>query len=475
MTDRIALVWHRRDLRVHDNPALNRAAVENTRVLGVFVVDPAIFDNPDTAPARVYYLRESVLELQRSYAERGGLLVVRLGEPAAVLAELATAVGATAVHFNDDIEPYARERDARVGAVLTASQVAVHAHPEILLHPADEVRTQQGQPYTVFTPFWRNWSVKPKPKPCEAPERLQSPACDPGHFPELAELGRPFAGALLVRPGERAAREQLDAVIAGILYRYGGERDLPAVAATSQMGAHLKFGTVGIREVWLRTQQAWKAATSDAARASIAVYQQELGWREFYKYVLSHFPHVAEGPFRREFERFQWDDDEERFVRWCRGETGYPLVDAAMRQLNTVSWMHNRLRMVVASFLTKDLLIDYRRGERYFMQKLVDGDLSANNGGWQWAASVGTDPKPLRIFNPSTQAERYDPEARYIRLWLPELAPVDTRALLNVERFTPLERSRYGYPLPLVDHARQQQRFKERYRTLKDAQSADGS
>jgi deoxyribodipyrimidine photo-lyase len=350
--------------------------------------------------------------------------------------------------------------------------VAVHACPEILLHPVEQVRTGQGQPYTVFTPFWRNWSARPKPKPLPAPARLASPEIDSGRFPALKELiGAEFGGSLLIAPGERAARDQLDTLAAGVLLHYGERRDLPALAGTSLMSAHLKFGTVGIREVWHRSRIAWQRAENDDQRHNVGVWQQELGWREFYKYVLFCLPKLAERPFRREFERFEWDCDRERFGRWCRGETGYPIVDAAMRQLNTVFWMHNRLRMVTASFLTKDLLIDYRWGERYFMQKLVDGDLSANNGGWQWAASVGTDPKPLRIFNPSTQAQRYDPGAEYIRLWLGELAGVPAEALVGKRPFTPEERRRSGYPEPLVDHQQQQQRFKERYRKIQGDRS----
>ncbi|UFP95360.1 cryptochrome/photolyase family protein [Gloeobacter morelensis] len=473
MSSTVAIVWHRRDLRVQDNPALWQASRTGGQVLAVFIVDPAIVERDDTAPARVYFLRESVLELQKAYRTIGGRLAVRVGEPVQQLVALAQAVGAGAVYFNDDIEPYARERDTRAAEALQAAGIQAHACAEILLHPAGEVLTAAaGKPYTVYTPFWRQWSAKAKPKPFPTPERLEAPMVEERSFPELAQLGRPFAGALLVRPGEQSGLEQLEAFAREGLYRYGERRDLPGCDGTSRLSAHLKFGTVGIRAVWARTVDAWKQAEHDRDRAGLAVWQQELGWREFYKYELFHFPELASRPFRREFEHFQWDEDQERFERWCQGETGYPIVDAAMRQLNTVSWMHNRLRMIVASFLTKDLLLPYGWGERYFMQKLVDGDLSANNGGWQWAASVGTDPKPLRIFNPSTQAGRYDPKAAFIRRWLPELESVDTALLVTSERLPPLLRAQHRYAQPIVEHKCQQQLFKERYRAAR-AQQAD--
>ncbi|MBC7882986.1 MAG: deoxyribodipyrimidine photo-lyase [Anaerolineae bacterium] len=463
MSKPIAIVWHRRDLRVHDNPALHQAVSAGHTVLGLFIVDTEALCHRDMAPARVYYLRESVNELQFAYQKLGGRLSIRQGNPVEVLKSLVEEVGASALFFNDDIEPDTRKRDDEV---LQALKIPVHLCADLLLHPPQTVLTQGGQPYSVYTPFWRNWSVRVKPKPAVKPDRLVSPDHPLGHFPELVDLGFHFSPNLLVVPGEAAARKQLADFCTQSIYDYDDRRDAPALPGTSLLSAALNFGTVGIREVWQSTQQAWQAATHEDQRRNLTVWQQELGWREFYKYVLFHFPRLAEQPFRPQFAEFVWDEDQERFERWCRGETGYPLVDAAMRQLNTVSWMHNRLRMVVASFLTKDLLINWQWGERYFMQKLVDGDLSANNGGWQWAASVGTDPKPLRIFNPSTQAQRYDTQAHFIRKWVSELKDVDTRSLLDVERFLPLERARFGYPVPMVDHKEQQQIFKERYRQV---------
>jgi deoxyribodipyrimidine photo-lyase len=463
MSESIAIVWHRRDLRVHDNPALYGATSAGHAVVGLFLVDPGMLQRSDVSPARIYYQRESVLELQEAYQKLGGKLIIRQGKPVDVLQSLVEETGAKALFFNDDIEPDTCKRDDEVCAAL---KIPVHICADILLHPAKTVLTQGGLPYSVYTPFWRNWSVRVKPKPHPKPPRLVSPDLTTGHFPTLADLGVHFVPNLLIAPGEKAARNQLEDFCAQAIYHYDDRRDAPSTPGTSLLSAALTCGTLGIREIWQATHQTRLSATHEDQRRNLTVWQQELGWREFYKYVLLHFPRLAEQPFRPQFAEFVWDEDQERFERWCKGETGYPLVDAAMRQLNTVSWMHNRLRMVVASFLTKDLLINWQWGERYFMQKLVDGDLSANNGGWQWAASVGTDPKPLRIFNPSTQAQRYDVQAKFIREWVDELKDVDTRSLLDVEHFLPLERARYNYPVPIVDHKVQQQIFKERYRQV---------
>jgi deoxyribodipyrimidine photo-lyase len=224
----------------------------------------------------------------------------------------------------------------------------------------------------------------------------------------------------------------------------------------------LKFGTIGIRTIWAATQTAMAAAQSDEARAGVRTWQQELAWREFYQHVMFHFPQLADGPYREHFKQFPWNDNAAHFQAWCGGKTGYPIVDAAMRQLNAIGWMHNRCRMIVASFLTKDLILDWRLGEQYFMQRLVDGDLSANNGGWQWSASSGMDPKPLRIFNPASQAKKFDPEGEYIRQWVPELRSVATADLISGE-ISPIDRKRTGYPRPIVDHSIQQREFKARY------------
>ncbi len=471
------LVWHRRDLRVHDNKALHVASQQSDQVIPVFVLDPDILARPDTAPARVSYMLDALRELQLSYAQLGGSLVVRQGDPVQVLPQLAQQVGATAVHWNQDVEPYALRRDQAVMESLAQQGIPGHSHQDMLLHPVDQVKTQAGAVYSVFTPFWRNWSTLTKAAPLPKPARIQTPELEtlplPSlPLPSLSDLGL-SCDQSLEPAGEQAALDQLDQFCQGSgIWGYAEQRNTPAVAGTSGLSPHLRWGTLGIRQVWQATVLAEAHIRSDEETDSLTTWRQELCWREFYKYVLFHWPHLETNCYRQPFDALVWDNKSDQFQAWCEGQTGYPLVDAAMRQLNQTGWMHNRCRMVVASFLTKDLLIDWRWGERYFMQKLVDGDLAANNGGWQWSASVGTDAKPMRIFNPSTQAVKFDPEGDYIRQYVPELGGADTPALLDVSDSKSglralRERRSCGYPAPIVNHKQQQNVFKQRYQACR--------
>jgi deoxyribodipyrimidine photo-lyase len=490
------LFWHRRDLRLSDN--LGLAAAATPAVTGVFVLDPGILEAPDLAPARLWFLAESLRELAERWRAAGSRLLVLRGDPAVLLPQLAERLGAPVLAWNRDVEPYGRERDRRVAAALQAEGRRVLVDWDQLLIPPEALRTGQGDPYRVYGPFWRNWRGQVAARagmgsalagglePVAAPTGLQ----DLGEQ-ELQALGRSgaaplplvqpdaatglhlphsFTGADLCpcRPGEAAAQEQLQAFCdggrdGGPLLAYEPGRNLPGEAGTSGLSAALKFGTLSPRQAWAAAQQARALARSTEAEQSITVWEQELAWREFYQQALFHFPELAEGPYRPQWKRFPWENDEGRFEAWRQGLTGMPIVDAAMRQLNESGWMHNRCRMIVASFLVKDLICDWRWGERAFMAQLVDGDLAANNGGWQWSASSGMDPKPLRIFNPATQAAKFDPEASYIRTWLPELRHVATADLIS-GAIPPLERR--GYPEPIVEHKQQQARFKALYAAL---------
>ena len=268
--------------------------------------------------------------------------------------------------------------------------------------------------------------------------------------------------------GESAALESLDSFCDGRgITDYDQARNFPIQPGTSLLSAALKFGTVGIRTVWATANQVYDRCRSDEERQGVQVWQQELAWREFYQHVMCIFPELADGPYRAHFKEFPWHNNTEHFQAWCDGRTGYPIVDAAMRQLNQTGWMHNRCRMIVASFLTKDLIINWQWGEKYFMQKLVDGDLSANNGGWQWSASSGMDPKPLWIFNPASQAKKFDLDADYIRQWIPELKSVSAKKLISGE-ISSAERDRANYPAPIVDHSQQQRLFKAIYKEVKE-------
>jgi deoxyribodipyrimidine photo-lyase len=470
----LILHWHRRDLRVADNIALSSARRKSSKVVGIFCLDPGILQ-VDMAAVRVTYLMGSLQELQESYREAGSQLLIFQGEPIKVLPTVATRLGAKAVMWNKDVEPYSRERDRSVAAALREAGIEVEAFWDQLLHAPQEVMTGAGQPYTVFTPFWRNWNAKSKAKPVERlqdaeglSEAEQAAANEVGAIalPSAADLGFAWDHELVLQPGERAALERLESFCDRGLDEYGEQRNFPAVAGTSQLSAALKFGTIGVRTVWQATLAVEADCRSDEARHNIQVWHQELAWREFYQHVMYFFPELAEGAYRVPLKTFPWNNDPEHFQAWCEGRTGYPIVDAAMRQMNEIGWMHNRCRMIVASFLTKDLIIDSRLGEKYFMQRLMDWDLSANNGGWQWSASSGMDPKPLRIFNPASQGQKFDPDGEYIRQWVPELRGLDTEMLVTGK--IPQEvRDRCGYPAPIVDHKVQQARFKLLYQNQK--------
>lgn len=467
----LGLFWHRRDLRISDNVGLALAQQQCGRVVGVFCLDPNLLEREDVAPARVTYLIGSLQALQQRYQELGRQLLILQGEPAQVLPRLATTLGAEAVFWNLDVEPYAQSRDRAVRVALQTQGIRVSTHWDQLLHAPETVLTAGGKPYTVYTPFWRNWSAQPKPAP--VPSLSPGASLSPGEsalattagaipLPSAADLGFHWPEPLVLVPGEPAAMQRLEQFCATALIEYQEQRNFPASPGTSQLSAALKFGVIGLRTVWAATVAVEANCRSDEARNSIQTWRQELAWREFYQHVMYFFPELAAGAYRSPLKNFPWQGNEADFRAWCAGQTGYPIVDAAMRQMNQTGWMHNRCRMIVASFLTKDLLVDWRWGEKYFMQKLIDGDLSANNGGWQWSASSGMDPKPLRIFNPASQAQKFDPEAEYIRQWLPELAGVDTAALVTGQ-ISPLELVRTGYPAPRVDHRQQQQRFKQLY------------
>jgi deoxyribodipyrimidine photo-lyase len=471
----LILFWHRRDLRIVDNMGLAKARQRSPKVVGVFCLDPGILEQDDVAPARVTYMIGSLKELQSRYQQAGSQLLILHDSPAQALPKLATALDAKAVFLNQDVEPYAQERDRTVTTALQAAGIAVASHWDQLLHAPETVMSGSRTPYTVYTPFWRNWIKLPKTEPLAAlaeaaglskAEQEKAEQAGTIALPTAKDLGFLWENELILPPGTQAAQEHLEEFCDRAIASYDEQRNFPAVEGTSRLSAALKFGTIGIRTVWAACAEMAAQSRSDEARDNIQTWQQELAWREFYQHVMYFFPELAAGPYRPPLKQFPWEDNPEHFQAWCEGKTGYPIVDAAMRQLNEIGWMHNRCRMIVASFLTKDLIINWQWGEKYFLQKLMDGDLSANNGGWQWSASSGMDPKPLRIFNPASQAQKFDPDAEYIRQWLPELRSVDTEML--VKGVIPKsERDRCGYPAPIVDHKVQQSRFKMLYQHQK--------
>ncbi|MBE9127202.1 FAD-binding domain-containing protein [Coleofasciculus sp. LEGE 07081] len=469
------LFWHRRDLRTLDNIGLTAARQQSQKVVGIFCLDPNILERDDIAAARVTYMMGCLQELQQCYSEAGSQLLILHQNPYQGIPELADALRAKAVFWNWDVEPYSQKRDQQVIEALKEKGIAVYNSWDQLLHAPGEIRTKSGEPYKVYTPFWRNWKDQPKAEPTEPLEKTEgltkkeleiAEKVGVIDLPTAKDLGYSWENRLLVAPGEKAAREVLKDFCNSAIDEYQEQRNFPAVDGTSKLSAALKFGAIGIRTVWQAAASAFENSRSDETRNSIQTWQQELAWREFYQHAMYFFPELAESPYRQEFKDFPWDNNEEQFQAWCEGRTGYPIVDAAMRQLNETGWMHNRCRMIVASFLTKDLIINWQWGEKYFMQKLYDGDLSANNGGWQWSASSGMDPKPLRIFNPASQAQKYDPDGEYIRQWLPELSSLDTEYLVT-GKIPSEERDACGYAAPIVEHKERQREFKQRYQEHK--------
>ncbi len=472
MSDLI-LFWHRRDLRISDNLGLAAATEQTSKIVGLFCLDSNILDRDDIAPARVTYMIGCLQELEQNYQQLGSQLIIVQGKPQQAIPQIAIALKAKAVFWNLDVEPYAKERDRTVTNALKEKSIETKNFWDQLLHaPGDVLTKSSGEPYKVYTPFWRSWNQEDKQKTTKEIKQLSGltkaeleTANKAGAMPlpTAQDLGYLWENLLMLEPGETVAREKLEEFCDRAIYCYDEERNFPYVDGTSNLSAALKFGAVSIRTVWQATLDILANCRSDEAKNGVVTWQKELAWREFYQHCMFFFPELEKGSYRDEFKDFPWENDETKFQAWCEGKTGYPIVDAAMRQLNETGWMHNRCRMIVASFLTKDLIIDWRWGEKYFMQKLFDGDLSSNNGGWQWSASSGMDPKPLRIFNPASQAAKFDQDGEYIRQWLPEISSMETEYLVT-GKIPELERASYDYPQPIVDHKVQQRQFKALYK-----------
>jgi len=446
----VDLFWHRRDLRTTDNRGLAEAATADPP-LPVFVLDPAVLEH--ASPPRIAFLLDALASLRARYDELGSDLLVARGDPHERLPELASSHGVDRVVWNADHSGLARRRDDTVEAGLEAAGVEVEVSNDALLHEPGSVRTNAGDPYQVYTPFSTKWFDRPKDEPIPAPEAVG--AVESTSIPSLADLGVDAPVADLPAAGQGPARDRLDAFCEGPIVDYAEDRDYPAREGTSRLSADLHFGTIGVRTVWAATEDALDRARDEADRESNRAFQSQLAWREFYAHVLHFNPETVTQNYLDFEHPIDWHEDPEALAAWKAGETGYPIVDAGMRQLREEAWMHNRVRMIVASFLTKDLLVDWREGYRHFREHLVDHDTANDVGGWQWAASTGTDAQPyFRIFNPTTQGERYDPEAEYIQTYVPELRGVEPSMVHAWPELEPGERDATApdYPAPIVDH-----------------------
>ncbi len=465
-----AIWWIRRDLRLADNQALAAALEAAEEVLPVFILDPVLSGPAYTGKRRLAFLYQNLQALNADLAARGSRLVLRLGAPQAALEQVAAESGAQAIYAEADFSPYACRRDARV-----AQSLPLRLAGSASLFPPPAVLKPDGSPYKTFTPFSKAWKALPFPgAPQPAPVHINTPA----HIASL-DLPTPDPGHVVqdFLPGEAEGARRLQAFTAGAgapVCSYAERRNLLAEAGTSQLSPYLRFGLVSARQAVFAARQAMAQAGDEAERQSAETWLNELIWREFFISILYHFPEASQESFQPRMRALPWLNDVESFRRWCEGRTGYPVVDAAMRQLTGSGWMHNRARMITASFLTRHLLVDWRWGEKFFMQHLVDGDPAANNGGWQWSAGTGVDAAPyFRIFNPVTQGQKYDPQGVYIRRWVPELSAVPDETIHTPWDMPLAEQQRCGvrlgadYPLPVVEHAAARQRALAAYARTK--------
>lgn len=424
----VTIFWFRRDLRLRDNAGLYHALKDGSPVVPVFIFDRNILDElEDKNDRRVEFIHLALQDIQQQLLKIDSSLDIRYGNPLVIYKELLKGYNIKKVFTNHDYEPYAKQRDSEILQLLNEHGVSFHTYKDQVIFEKDEVLKDDGKPYTIFTPYSRKWKAALKEyhlKAYPVKKYLANFFKQPGKkIISLEEMG--FAPAGLPFPGKEWMGQ--------VIRHYKEQRDIPSVQGTSRLSVHLRFGTISIREL------------ADEAGALNETFLNELIWRDFYHMILWHFPRVVGHAFKPEYDKIRWRNNEKEFEAWCNGITGYPIVDAGMRELNQTGFMHNRVRMIVASFLTKHLLIDWRWGEAYFAKKLLDFDLAANNGGWQWAAGSGCDAAPyFRVFNPYLQTKKFDPELKYVRKWVPEF-----------EELT--------YPQPIVAHEVARKRCLETY------------
>ena len=452
-----AIWWLRRDLRLDDNPALQAALHTAEEIIPLFILDPKLWGSEYAGEVRKAFLLDNLRSLETALSNRGSRLILVEGNPQDEIPRLIAETGAEAIFAQADTSPYARKRDGAIqeGNPLTLTE-------GLSIHPLQSIRKQDGDPYTVFTPYSRAWRALPTPGSIqlyEQPERI--------HTPETVESlpipDAPYQDLAAFPAGEMAANVRLERFASSKdapLASYHEDRNRPDLDGTSKLSPYLRFGIISPRRVAARAVMAKEISETEQGRQSSETYLNELIWREFYIDILFHYPEVRERSFKPDLRHIAWANNQSEFDAWCRGETGYPIVDAAMIQLLNTGWMHNRTRMIVASFLVKDLLIDWRWGEKWFMQHLIDGDPAANNGGWQWVAGTGTDAAPyFRIFNPVLQGKKFDPGGNYVRDWIPALEDVPGEIIHEPWKMSAEQKQNIGckigehYPRPIVDHS----------------------
>ncbi len=443
---KITVFWFRRDLRLHDNAGLYHALKGPYPVLPLFIFDRNILDDlAEKRDARVEFIYKAIMDIKSQLEGLGSSLLVKYGKPEEIWPQITANYEVAEVYTNHDFEPYAVTRDQSLNEAFKAQNIAFHSFKDHVIFEKNEVCKEDGSPYTVFTPYSKKWLAKMESRHITVANEEAEPVKQSFYlssyptekywynFHKISALPTISLSDMGFLPSGKSFPSTT--VARSLIRNYDKTRNFPAIHGTSRLGIHFRFGTISIRE---------------KARHALGLnqtYLNELIWRDFYSQILTHFPHVVGRPFRLQYERVPWRESPEDFQKWCEGRTGYPIVDAGMRELNQTGYMHNRVRMITASFLTKHLLLDWRLGEAYFAQKLLDFDLASNSGGWQWAAGCGTDAAPyFRIFNPTEQTKKFDPEYKYIRQWVPEFG-------------TP------AYPRPMVDHAFARERCLAAYKS----------
>lgn len=478
-----SLVWFRQDLRLQDNPALQAAIARGGAIVPLYVLE----EGRGPGGAARWWLHHSLARLEEALRERGSRLILARGEPGDVIAKIVRELGAGAVFWNRRHEPDGLACDAQLEQELVARGIEVQSCNAALLHEPHEIAKRDGGPFQVFTPFWRHCGEQPVAPPIATTAKsLAAPARWPRSLPlgelELQPRIRWAAGlAATWEPGEAAALKRLRRFVAHGLERYADERDQPAVEGTSQLSPHLHFGELGPRQVWAAVRAVGRSRGVFPPHRGATVFLNEIGWREFAHHLLFHFPQTVAAPLRAAYARFPWAEDPggKKLGAWQRGETGYPIVDAGMRQLWRTGWMHNRVRMIAASFLVKHLRLPWQRGAEWFLDTLVDADLANNTLGWQWSAGCGADAAPyFRIFSPVRQAEKFDPDAAYVKRWVPELAGVPAKFVHAPWEAPPEVLHAAGvslgenYPRPLVEHGAARAAALAAFRSLREARFA---
>jgi deoxyribodipyrimidine photo-lyase len=425
-----SIFWHRRDLRIHDNAGLHKALTNSKEVQPIFIFDSQILQFLPKNDQRILFIHQEIEKLKLAYSELNSDLKVFYGDPKEIIPRIITEQKAEALFTNRDYEPYANERDSFLLRELEKINIPFIGSKDHVVFEKNEVVKDDGKPYTVFTPYSRKWKAKLndfflKPYPSEKYTQNLIKSTDQSQLIPLSEMG--FEEKHLVEFPSKNWKEDL-------IKNYHQNRDFPSLNATSKLSLHLRFGTISIREL------------ARVAKSLNETYLNELIWRDFYQMIIYWFPHSAKNSFKTQYDRINWENNEMHFKAWCEGKTGYPIVDAGIRELNKTGFMHNRVRMIVASFLTKHLLIDWRLGEAYFAEKLLDFELASNSGGWQWAAGCGCDAAPyFRVFNPTSQQEKFDKKFEYIKKWVPEFGTTE-------------------YPSPIIDHKIARERVLKRYK-----------